>query len=604
MLTDIFPSPLPNRPRAFVLAMIKPFLAWYALMLVLEAGAATCTMLLPYILGKTVAQVTGAQAADPHWHGLVQLVLVFAALNVAELVLSRAAGAVQMHVGPRQRHRITARLFAWLQYHSHRYFAQQFSGALAHRVTETAMSVNQTIWAVHTEFWPILVTFCVASFLLWGASPVLAGVLLSWIILYVTMSYVLARKAQPLAQRFAAARSYTAGKIVDSVSNLANVRLFAQEAFERDYLQRHLDEELIHANRSNWYTERVRWYQFGSAMLLKIGMLAFALYLWAQGQIGVAAFVMSTSMSLLIIGEARNLSRRFLEVFEYLGNIEHGVHTIVRPHEISDQHDARPHPIRDGQIEFRQVEFAYQPGRPVFQGLNLTIPPGQRVGVVGYSGSGKSTLISLLLRWYDVQQGDILLDGVPITQMQLATLHQQISMIPQEPSLFHRSLKENIRYARPEASDAEVIEAARQAHAHEFIARLPQGYDTMVGERGVSLSGGQRQRLAIARAMLQNAPVLILDEATSALDSQTERWIQHSLDNLMANKTVLVVAHRLSTIAHLDRILVFAQGEIVEDGAHAELLAQGGVYAQLWAHQSGGLSPEQAPTGELALAHD
>ncbi|WP_348945242.1 ABC transporter ATP-binding protein [Chitinibacter sp. FCG-7] len=593
MSTEPFHMPLPNQPRAFVMLMLKPFLPWYGLMLLLEALSASCTMLLPYMIGKTVGVVSHAANNPALWHTLLQYVGIFAALNLGELVLSRSAGAIQMHIGPRQRHRITAQLYAWLQYHSHRFFAQQFSGALAHRITETAMSVNQTIWAIHTEFWPITVTFIVASALLFNASPILGGVLIAWIIVYVAMSYILARRAQPLAQRFAAARSTTAGKIVDSVTNLINVRLFAQEEFEREYLQRHLDEELTHANRSNWYTERVRWFQFGSAAILKVGILSFALYLWAQGQIGVGVFVMSTSMSLLIISEARNLSRRFLEVFEYLGNIEHGVSTLLRPHEITNTPNAIAHQVKAGKIEFRDVSFAYQPGRGIFNALNLTIPVGQKVGVVGYSGSGKSTLVSLLLRWYDIQQGQILLDDVPLTTLQLDALHRQISLIPQEPSLFHRSLKENIRYARPDANDAEVETAARRAHAHEFIDRLPEGYEALVGERGVSLSGGQRQRIAIARAMLQNAPILVLDEATSALDSQTERWIQDSLQSLMEDKTVLVIAHRLSTIAHLDRIIVFDRGQIIEDGSHAELLAKRGAYFALWSHQSDGFIPNQ-----------
>jgi ATP-binding cassette subfamily B protein len=315
--------------------------------------------------------------------------------------------------------------------------------------------------------------------------------------------------------------------------------------------------------------------------------------LWNSAEISVGDFAMSTGLALLIIGDARNLTRRFLEFFEYVGNVANGVDVIVKPHEIIDQENARPLQVTKGRIEFRDLVFAYEPGRPVFEQLNVVIESGQRVGLVGFSGSGKSTFVSLILRNFEPQSGQILIDDQDIGLATQASLHQQVSLIPQDPSLFHRSLKQNIGYGRLDASDDDIRKATALAHADSFVDAMPEGYESLVGERGVKLSGGQRQRIAIARVMLKDAPILILDEATSSLDSVTEKTIQENLDRVMGRKTVIAIAHRLSTIAHLDRILVFDQGRIVEDGKHEDLLARHGLYHQLWTMQAGGFLPDQ-----------
>jgi ATP-binding cassette, subfamily B, bacterial len=340
-------------------------------------------------------------------------------------------------------------------------------------------------------------------------------------------------------------------------------------------------------------------FQFAASALLKAGTVAVAVAVWSRGALTVGQFVMAVSLSLLIIAEVRNLSRRFLELFEALGNVGSGVRAILKPHELVDRADALGHPIARGAIEFLGVDFKYADGAQVFQQFSLRIPAGQRIGLVGFSGSGKSTFVNLLLRLYDPQTGSIQIDGLDVRSFTQDSLHAQLGLIPQDPTLFHRSLRENIRYGRNDATDAEVEAAAVRAHADEFIRAVPGGYDAEVGERGVKLSGGQRQRVAIARVILKNAPVLILDEATSSLDSITERAIQEALDAAMTDKTVIVIAHRLSTIAHLDRILVFSEGRVVEDGTHAELLEHGGAYHELWTHQSDGLLPE---TSERAQA--
>jgi len=293
-----------------------------------------------------------------------------------------------------------------------------------------------------------------------------------------------------------------------------------------------------------------------------------------------------------VINDVRNLSRRFLEFFEYLGNITDGVGVIIRPHEVTDVAGARALAVTAGEIRFEHVDFTYPGGAEVFRDLTLTIHPGTRVGLVGFSGSGKSTFVNLILRLYDIQGGRIMIDGQDIREVTQDSLRSAIAMITQEPILFHRSLLENVRYGRLEATDDEVQDAARRAYAHDFITSLPDGYDSLVGERGVRLSGGQRQRIAIARAILKDAPIFFLDEATSSLDSVTERQIQDAVEDLMRSRTAIVIAHRLSTIAHLDRIVVFHDGVVVEDGTHQQLLARGGHYARLWGMQAGGFLPQ------------
>jgi len=562
-------------------------------MLIMETGQAAGSILVPYAIKAImdgVAQASGATVLE----SLRGPLLLLAGLNVAEILFSRASGAILIIMGPRLRQRTTKALYAYLQYHAPRYFGGHFAGALAHRISETAMSVNHTVWSVLCDFWPILVTFAVSITLLLNVHQGLGLLVAGWVFAYVSLSYFLATRCQPYAQGYAATRSQVNGKIVDAVTNILNAKLFARLAFEREYLDGFLETEVQAGRRTFWYMERIRWFQFTAAAMLKVGTVYYALTLWESGIISVGAFTMSIGLALLIINDARNLTRRFLEFFEYVGNIANGVDTIVQAHEIVDAPGALPLKISQGRIEFRNVCFSYDSKQPVFDDLNVVIEPGQRVGLVGFSGSGKSTFVGLMLRNYQPQSGQILIDGMDIQQVKQNSLHEQVSLIPQEPSLFHRSLKENIAYGRLAVDDEAIHAAAHLAHADEFIRVMPEGYASLVGERGVKLSGGQRQRIAIARVILKDAPILILDEATSSLDSVTEKTIQENLDRAMGRKTVIAIAHRLSTIAHLDRILVFDQGRIVEDGGHNQLLAQQGLYYRLWTMQAGGFLPEEA----------
>jgi ATP-binding cassette subfamily B protein len=587
--------PLPTTPFGFICYFVNYYRWWYILIVILEAIHATCGIMLPYAIGEIIRSVTKSTGDSKYIFDAVrQPLILFAALSVGEVVFGRASGFLQTVRHPIHRQHIVRSLYAYLQQHSHRYLSSSFSGALAHRISETSLGVTQTMQMLISELMPVIIVHAVSTVLLYRAYPPLAAFVGGWAVLFISISFWLATRCRIYARKAASKRSETTGMIVDSVTNLNSSRLFARLGFERRYLNEQLKRELVEVRKSNWYSERIRWFQFISSAILKIGTLYYSLSLWSQGKIAAADFVVATSLSLLIISEARNLSKRFLEIFEHIGNISHGVSTIIQPHEIIDRENAIAHSITQGRIEFRRVNFSYSDSKQVFNKLSVTIQPGQRVGLVGFSGSGKSSFVNLILRLFDPQSGQILIDEVDIRDMTQDALHSQISLIPQDPSLFHRTLLENVRYGRLEASDEEVVEASRKAYAHDFIAQIKEGYDSLVGERGVKLSGGQRQRIAIARVILKDAPILILDEATSSLDSITEKAIQDTLDLAMQGKTVIVVAHRLSTISHLDRILVFDKGRIVEDGTHDELLTKRAAYYQLWKMQAGGFLPVEA----------
>ena len=592
---------LPAEPFRFILHFVARRRWWFLAIILLEAGNSACNITIPLALSRIIKAVTHAQAQSLALvDTLTAPLLLFLGLGLGEVLFGGASRNLQLRIGPKQRQEVTREVFAYLQHHSHRYFSNNFAGALAHRISEMSQGVNMTLWSLIFDFWPVAITFSVAIAVLLYTNLRLGALVGVWAAAFVGISFWLAMKSRPFSVKAAAARSETTGKVVDSVSNLTSVKLFARLGFERSFLDKYLTQEMRAVRASLVYSERIRRFQFLAAAVLKVAVVWYSLRLWGQGKIGVGDFVMATSMSLLLITEARNLSRRFLEFFEFIGNVANGVHTLIRPHELVDAPDARPVTITSGRIEFREVEFAYTPGRKIFAGLSVTIPAGQRVGLVGLSGSGKSTFVSLILRMHDPQAGQILIDKTDIRAFTQDSLHSQLSLIPQDPSLFHRSLMENIRYGRLEAGDAAVKEAACRAHAHEFIAQIPEEYESQVGERGVKLSGGQRQRIAIARVILKDAPVLILDEATSSLDSITEKTIQDSLNEVMKGKTVIVVAHRLSTIAHLDRILVFHEGHIIEDGRPAELIARRGAYYRLWSRQADGfLGEASTPKGEV-----
>ena len=584
---------LPTTSFLFCCRYIKTYLWRLMLMLVLEGGQATCSILLPYAIKKIMDAVALAQQLKIDvWSEVEPALWLFGGLNLGIVLFSRASGAMLVLLGPTLRLQVRRELFNYLQGHSHRYFLSHYAGSLANRISEVALGVANTIWTVLFDFWPLIITFGVSLVLLISVNNKLALALGLWLAIYVLISFFLALRCRHYAQKYAAARSLVSGKIVDSVTNIQNAKLFARRDYEQRYLEGYLLKEVNIARKTFWFMERIRWFQFVSAMILMLGIIGYALKIWSDKGMTVGEFAMSASLSLMLIEQARGLSRRFLEFFEYTGNINEGVNRIIQSHEIMDNFDAKPLIVTHATVQFTQLSFSYGSGKSVFQDLNITIKSGEKVGLVGFSGAGKSTLFNLLLRLFDPQSGAILIDQQNIQSVTQESLRNSITMIPQDPMLFHRSLLENIRYGRLNATDDEVISAAKKAHAHEFIMASESGYQSLVGERGVKLSGGQRQRITLARAILKNTSILLLDEATSALDSVTEHHIQESLAYLMRDKTVMVIAHRLSTLSHLDRILVFQQGAIVEDGSHSELLRHEGHYAQMWSMQAGGFLPQ------------
>ncbi|MEE9396255.1 MAG: ABC transporter ATP-binding protein [Methylococcales bacterium] len=564
------------------------------LMVALEAAQAACSILLPYAIKQIMDAVATAQSQNISvWIQTEKALWLFVLLNLGIVLFSRASGAILVMLGPSLRRRIRRELFAYLQLHSQHYFLSNFAGSLANRISEVSMSVAHTVWTVLFDFWPLVIAFGVSLILLFSINSQLALALGLWVAIYVIISFLLAKRCRHYAREYAASRSLVSGKIVDSVTNIMNAKLFVRRDYERAYLEGFLNLEVKSARQTFWFMERIRWFQFLAAMLLMVGIIGYALKIWSEQGMTVGEFAMAASLSLMLIEQARGLSRRFLEFFEYVGNINDGVSIIVAPHDLTDNNDAKALEISEGAIRFNTIDFSYTAGKLVFQNLNVSIQPGEKVGLVGFSGSGKSTLLNLMLRLFEPQAGSILIDNQDIQSVTQESLRENIAMIPQDPMLFHRTLMENIRYGRLEASDNEVISAAKKAHAHEFIIETEGGYQSLVGERGVKLSGGQRQRIALARAILKDARILLLDEATSALDSVTERHIQESLAFLMREKTVMVIAHRLSTLSHLDRILVFHNGRIVEDGNHSQLLTLvEGHYAHMWSMQAGGFLPE------------
>ena len=584
---------LPNKILPFVWYFIRMFWLILALMLLLEAGQATFTILLADGI-RTLLDATNTLSPQADiYQSLRTPILIFIGYNVGMILCARSSGALLVTIGPKMRAKIKETLFAYLQHHSQRYFMGNFAGSLANRVNEVAMSVMHGLWTFMFDFWPVTVTFGVSFVLLHNIDNTMALLFGGWMVVYVVIALLLASRARKLSKDFAAARSMVSGKVVDAVTNMMNIKMFARRSFEHDYIKNALDEEVKKAQRTYWYMEGMRWFQSLTTFALLAGFTTLALLSVAKGEMTQGGFAMTFSLMLLIMNQVRGLSRSFLEFFEYIGNIADGIGVIIRPHEVVDAKNAKPLKVAQGEIKFSRVGFSHDSQADVFKSLSVTIQAGQKVGLVGPSGAGKSTFVNVLLRLYDIQKGRVEIDGQNIAKVTQDSLREQIAMIPQDPMLFHRSLMENIRYGRLEATDAEVIAASKKAFCHEFIMENPKGYQALVGERGVKLSGGQRQRIAIARAILKNAPILVLDEATSSLDSVSEKYIQKSLEALMKGRTVLVIAHRLSTIAHMDRVLVLEDGKIIEDGNHNTLLEnEEGLYTKLWTMQAGGFLPE------------
>ncbi len=483
------------------------------------------------------------------------------------------------------------------------FYQDEFAGRVATKVMQTALAVRE-VWLIVADILVFVVIYFVTMVAVvgnlerWILLP-----FLGWLALYmVSLRYFVPRLGK-IAREQADARSLMVGRITDAYTNIATVKLFSHTQREAGYARSAMQDFMRSANVQARLVSGFEVVNHTLSMGLIASTAGVTLWLWMHGAVGVGAVAAATAMALRLNGISHWVMWEFAALFDHMGTVQDGINTLCRSHAVTDTADAKPLTVTRGDIRFEQVSFAYGGATPVIDRLSLHIRPGEKIGLVGRSGAGKSTVVNLLLRFFDVEHGRILIDGQDIAHATQDSLRAQIGMVTQDTSLLHRSLRDNILYGRPDASEEEVVAAAKRAEAHAFIQNLgdPKGrkaYDAHVGERGVKLSGGQRQRIAIARVMLKDAPILLLDEATSALDSEVEAAIQASLYRLMQGKTVVAIAHRLSTIAAMDRLIVLDKGRVVEDGDHQSLLAAGGLYARLWAHQSGGFLGEDIDEGE------
>jgi ATP-binding cassette, subfamily B, bacterial len=473
-----------------------------------------------------------------------------------------------------------------LQKQSYYFFQTQLAGGLSNKISDLSKGVVTVLCAVIDDFFSRSLLFVFSLITLFTVHPLFALALILWSVAFFTFSYFLAKKAEKYSTDFSEARSTVMGKVVDTITNILNIKLFATERYEHGYLRKHVQEMVGKEQKLHWYMLKLKLIQSVSITLLLVAMMGLLLYTRLHGWITIGDFALVLTLTTGVVDETFYLAMQFVTFSEDVGICKQALSILARPPENVDSPNAFPLVVTRGEIVFDNVSFSYGSGQPIFQNLSLRIAPGERVGLVGLSGSGKSTLVHLLLRLYEVTSGTITIDGHNIAQAFRSSLSRHIAMIPQDTLLFHRTVFENIHYGNLDAKTPEVVEAAQKAHCHAFIEQMKEGYQTTVGERGLKLSGGQRQRLSIARAILKNAPILVLDEATSALDSLTEKQIQSSLDELMQGRTTVAIAHRLSTLSQMHRILVFEKGQVIEEGTHEQLLDKSGRYAQLWQMQT------------------
>ena len=572
---------------AFILMITKPFRAYIAGMGLVALVWALLINVQPYIV-KLI--INGAMGADQSnlFNKLAFFMAMYLLSECMYVFIFRVYDWITIQLRPALKRHIVRTLMDLMMDHSHGFYQRQFAGGLTTRIIDIAKGIPDILRIVIDR---LMACFLMLLFALYNISridikfTIALGV---WVFVFLGISIILVFRNQYLAYNVADARAGVTGSIVDILTNMTSVRFFAGKNFENAYLARLTGDCLEKEQRRDWFFLKLHALQGGSFLLFQAVCFWWLLDGLVSKTVTPGDFSLVLTLNLYIIENFWNIAKDMREFWEKMGDIVQGLAIIQASLEIQDRPDAQELVVSKGEIVFENVQFHYHDAESLFEHKAVVIKSGEKVGLVGYSGSGKSTFVNLILRLFDVTAGKIMIDGQDIRDVTQDSLHKAIGMIPQDPSLFHRSLVDNISYGYPGADNQEVIAAARRAHAHEFIVTLSQGYDTQVGERGVRLSGGQRQRIVIARAILKNAPILILDEATSQLDSVTESQIQDSLLDLMENKTTLIVAHRLSTLLHMDRILVFDQGSIVEDGSHEVLLAKNGLYKKLWEAQVGG----------------
>ncbi|MGC1547567.1 MAG: ABC transporter ATP-binding protein [Rhodanobacter sp.] len=597
-LIDAFKEPVDAMPPqsvwrfyVFYLRQVWPV---FAATIVVGFGVAIVEVSLFGFIGSIVDMAKGVPAPDffhQHgnellWMGVVALVARPVLSGLHDLLLNQA-------IAPNLTSRIRWQNHRYVVRQSLGFFQNDFAGRIANRIMQTASSLRESavqiidaVWYVAIYTGSAIVMFAKADF--WLAAP-----LVLWLFAYVsTLAYFVPRTKER-SWRQSEARSKLMGRIVDGYSNILTLKLFAHTRREEAYVADAMGEQIHRMRQMTRLTTAMDASIITLNGFLIVGTSALAIWLWSEGRVTVGAIALSTGLVIRINNMSGWIMWVVNGIFENVGTVQDGITTISQPRAVQDREGAMPLEVINGAVHFEDIHFHYGKQGGVIAGLDLNVRAGEKIGVVGPSGAGKSTLVNVLLRLYDLEGGRILIDGQDIAQVTQESLRSQIGVVTQDTSLLHRSIRENLLYGRPDASEVQIFEAVRKARADEFIPQLNdgegrRGYDALVGERGVKLSGGQRQRIAIARVLLKDAPILVLDEATSALDSEAEAAIQDSLDLLMQGKTVIAIAHRLSTIARMDRLVVLDKGHVVETGTHAELIAHGGLYARLWQRQTGG----------------
>ena len=598
---DPYPEAAPKTPEKglwrFIWSNIEGVRKWIAVLAVFTVGVGIMEALMFQFMGKVVDWL-GAYTPQTLFvekgHALIGMMAMVAFFAVWTFFASSVRLQTLQGVFPMR-----------LRWNFHRlmlgqslgFYQDEFAGRVSAKVMQTALALRDVVMTVADMVVYVLVYFITSGVILSSFDAWLIVPFICWMIGFAMIMRFLIPKLGRTAARQADARSLMTGRITDAYSNIATVKLFSHGAREAAYAKQSMEEFMVTVHAQMRLATLLHTCSFIVNSSLTVGTTALGIWLWYHGQVGVGAVATATAMALRVNGLSQYIMWESARLFENIGTVNDGMATLSKPHTILDKPQALPLKVTRGEIKFDHVDFSYEAGKPLLNGFNLNIKPGEKVGLIGRSGAGKSTIVNLLLRFYEPQSGTISIDGQNVDSVTQESLRAQIGLVTQDTSLLHRSVRDNIIYGRPDATEAEMISAAERAEAAGFIPNLSdakgrRGYDAHVGERGVKLSGGQRQRIAIARVMLKDAPILLLDEATSALDSEVEAAIQESLDKMMEGKTVIAIAHRLSTIAAMDRLIVLDKGRIIEEGSHTELLAKQGLYAKLWAHQSGGFLSE------------
>lgn len=559
------------------------------------ALADVLSYLISYVFKGLVDSTNSSLGGDPRSSNIVFLwVLAFPLIHLLVAVLKRADSYVTTLLNTYAVSEAAKKIFEYLSAHSLSYFNDRFSGALSEKANTTSSNIRSLVNIIFGNILTLLVSFVVTSVLLFSSNIMLGVLFVCGFIGLIPVNFFLTRKQNILTDKATEAIARFRGQIIDTLTNISAVQQYARRSFEIDRLDITIKASGEANLKKNNYSNNIYFINNVLVGLFIGAIVLFSFNLWRQMLITTGTLVMVVTLTRTFVFGLIAVGSHINNLVDTYSQMKNGLRDIVQPHEIIDRPNAKKLVVGKQEVVFDNVTFAYDKDpRKIFDKLSFEVKGGQKVGVVGTSGAGKSTVMKLLLRQHDLVGGSIRIDGQDISTVTQESLRENVSIVPQEPMLFHRTIRENIMYGKLDATEEEMIEVAKKAQAHDFIERLPQKYDSLVGERGVKLSVGQRQRIAIARAFLKNAPILILDEATSALDSESEVAVQKALQTLMEGKTVFAIAHRLSTLREMDRILVFKDGQIAEDGTHRTLLKnKEGVYASFWAHQAGGFIKE------------